>query len=187
MKKRTILAAGVLVLFLSGCHLFDNDPSGDDFGLGVLEPPTSTLEQFTSDWDCTSLNNSCQDVFELELTAGDSVSFATSAVGGSSASQIALYGPGTSLNGINLFTGSAHGWRCTRGDGCNTYSAGESFSGFLVAATGTYKFAVIRQWGSSCGNVGSYTATIQSESGFEILGQTMDDVAVFEDDWDCDD
>jgi hypothetical protein len=185
MKKRTILAAGVLVLFLSGCHLFDNDPNGEDFGLGGLEPPTSTLEQFTSDWDCTALNRSCQDVFELELTAGDTVSFATSAVGGGSVSQLALYAPGTTIDGTNLFTDSIHGYRCTMGDGCETYTAGESVTDFLVAVTGTYKFAVIRHWGHSCGNVGSYTVTIQSDSGFGILGQTMDNVAVHDDDYDC--
>ena len=190
MKKRTILAAGVLVLFLSGCHMFNTDPGGGVGELGLLTPPASTTEQITGDWDCqtaTDTTSSCQDVYEVQLSAGTTLNFGTSEVGGNTASQIAIYGPGDTVGGINLLTGLAMAFRCTPTANCGAHGAGESYSGFVVPTTGVYQFAVIRHHGASCGWTGTYTASLDASAGFTILGQTMDDATVQDDSWTCDD
>jgi len=190
MKKRTFFTAGVLVLFLSGCHMFNTDPSGGVGEISVLAPPTSSFEQFTGDWDCqgaTDTTLSCQDVFEVQLSAGTVLTFGTSAVGGNTASQIAIFAPGDSVDGTNLLTGTYGGFRCNSIENCSAYTAGESYTGFVVPSTGVYQFSVIRHHGYSCGWTGTYTAFIDADTGFTILGQTMDDTMVEDDTWTCDD
>jgi hypothetical protein len=125
-------------------------------------------------WSCLS-TQSCQDVFDFEMEAGSVLSIRISNVSAGSVAQIALYGPGTPLGGINLLTGNNKELRCTTGADCNGYTAGEQVTGFTLSQTGVYRLAVTRDWNNSCDPSGTYRVDISSSVAFKVLGVTGQD------------
>ncbi len=115
-------------------------------------------------WVCAD-SVSCQDVFDLDLTVGTTLSLRVNAVSQGSVAQIALYGPGVQLGGINLLTGDASELRCISASNCSLYTAGEHVDGFPIAQTGTYRLAITRDWGASCGGSGTYQLNISRFAG----------------------
>ncbi len=136
------------------------------------------------DWACESGDN-CQDVFDMELTEGSIMTFQATETTGGSVLQVALYGPGESLGGTNLFTGNANELRCNYVVGCNSNTAGQTVNDFVVPTSGLYRFAVTRDWGNSCGSSGTYRMVIDSETYFPGVDQTVDDELSLAPGWEC--
>jgi hypothetical protein len=117
----------------------------------------------------------CQDVFDFSVTAGSVLTIRVTNVAPGSASQIALYGPGAALGGMNLLTGTTNELRCTVAASCNLFTGGEQKVGVAAAQTGTYRIAVTRHWGLSCGSTGTYLLEVISTVAFEPGIQTVQD------------
>ncbi len=113
----------------------------------------------------------------MTLKSGQNVTFTVNNVTGGSVAQIALYGPGTALGGINLFNGTTKETRCNAGSGnCDTYTAGEKQT-IKINSTGTYRFAVTRDWDTSCGADGTFALVIDAQNGPLTPTQTVTDQA----------
>lgn len=138
----------------------------------------------SSGWNCAD-GVSCQDVYDIDFTVGSVVSFSVHDVSSGSVSQIALYGPGVPLDGTNLFTDDTNELRCTSGEGCDSYTAGEQYNDYIIPSTGTYRFAVTRDWGYSCDASGTYILTITSNLDFSNLGMSVDDQASLATGYEC--
>src|SRR5580765_1007876 len=65
-------------------------------------------------WTCPS-GQDCQDVFDITLAAGSTVSISVSGVSSGSVAQIALYAPAVALGGTNLLTTTTKELRCNPG------------------------------------------------------------------------
>jgi hypothetical protein len=104
-------------------------------------------------WTCPSSQN-CQDVFDFNVAAGSVLTIRVTNVSAGSVSPIALYAPGVALGGTNLLTGNSNELRCTTGSSCDDFVAGEHVDAISVQAAGTYRLAVTREWGTSCGGRG---------------------------------
>jgi hypothetical protein len=178
-KSSGVLALALLVLvaasaIMTGCD-DKNDPAS----------PASILSfDEVFDWACESGDN-CQDVFDMELTAGSIMTFQATETTGGSVLQVALYGPDEPLGGTNLFTGDTSELRCNYVSGCSNNTAGQMVNDFVVPADGTYRFAVTRDWGASCGGSGTYRLIIDSDTGFPGVTQTVDDEPSLATDWSC--
>ena len=128
------------------------------------------------DWACAS-GASCQDVFDVEFTAGSTVTFEAKDTTGGSVLEVALYAPGTALGGTNLWTGDTTELRCNFVAGCGNNTAGQTVSDFVIPADGVYRFAVTRDWGNSCGSSGTYHVVITSDTPIVSFNQSVNDVA----------
>lgn len=123
-----------------------------------------------SSWACT-VSESCQDVFDIGLRAGSTLSAEATAVTGASVVRLAAFAPGEPLSGTNLWTGSALDYSC---GGQNADAASPPLS---IAADGTYRIAFGRDWGTSAGGSGNYTASLVVQDGYgDAVVQTIDDV-----------
>jgi hypothetical protein len=134
------------------------------------------IRSFTANlgWTCANGVN-CQDVFDFEVTAGSVLTVKVLNVSSGSVAQIALYGPGSALGGINLFTGDTKELRCTSGNSCSDFTAGEHVDSYAATQDGVYRVAVTRDWGTSCGGTGTYRLEVSSSKGFVPDGQTAED------------
>lgn len=174
-----VLFFTVVAIAAVGCG--DDDPVNPPGGGG---PTGITSYDQTYDWAC-AFSEDCQDVFDIALTAGAMVNFSAIDITGNSVCQIALYGPGTALGGENLFTGTTDELRCNYVSGCGNNTGGQAVSNFEVPATGTYRLAVTRDWGNSCGGAGTYRLMITSDTKFSGVTQTVDDVQSLATTWTC--
>jgi hypothetical protein len=111
------------------------------------------------------------------MTSGTKVSFKVSNVSAGSVAELALYGPGSGLSGTNLFTGDATAVLCNRAASCSNNTSGQDIENFAITQTGTYRLAVVRNWGFSCESSGTYDLSVTSASTFQALGQTSNDTA----------
>jgi hypothetical protein len=107
---RSLLAVVGLAMALAAC-------GGDD------EPPTSapvyiTHYDRTQSWACDQ-SVSCQDVYNIDFTAGTIVSLGVVDLTDQSIAQIALYAPGVPLGGTNLLTGTANEYLCNTNGDCD--------------------------------------------------------------------
>lgn len=163
LTRKTLLL-GALLAVAAACS--DDSTNGGN-------PP---ITDFTGDfaWSCAD-GESCQDVFEFQVTAGTQLFIEVTQVSAGSVSQIALYGPGVPLGGTNLLTGTTNELRCTVAGDCGGYTAGESVGPVVLAASGTYRVAVTRDWGFSCANDGTYHLQVTASEPFTPLGQTVQD------------
>ncbi len=157
--RRSLRVAPLLLAaaLTSGCS--------DDEEEGVLQFIDTVIS-----WTCDG-GESCQDVFD----AGAEVTIDVHNVSAGSVAQIALYGPGVALGGTNLLTGTTNELRCDTTDDCNAHTAGVSYT-MTVPTSGTYRLAVTRDWGNSCGGSGSYDLEVTADEELEVGGQTADDV-----------
>lgn len=121
-------------------------------------------------WTCAN-NASCEDVYDVKLAAGATVTLTTSGVTADSAVRLAAFGPGVALNDTNLLTGLSFDRQCVaRGNNDAVV--------FRAVATGTYRIAIGRDWQLSSGGSGSYGLTIASDNTNAMLvQQTVDDGA----------
>jgi len=129
----------------------------------TINTPTSSA------WACGP-GVSCQDVFEVTLTAGSEVTITTSSITGNSVARLALFSPGTALSGTNLLTASAFDQSC---GGMNITESAT----LTVYETGTYRLAVGRDWGSSAGASGTYGLLVTEDQISVTPVQTIDDLA----------
>lgn len=140
--------------------------------------PSTGVTNFTGNfgWNCASGVN-CQDVFDFTVAAGSVLTVRVSNVSNESASQIALYGPGVALGGTNLLTGTTKELRCIVASSCSGFTAGEQKTGITATQAGTYRLAVTRDWGFSCGASGTYRVEMTSNVAFEVGNQSVQDGA----------
>lgn len=118
-------------------------------------------------------------MFDLRVVAGSVLNVSVTKVSAGSVSQIALYAPGVALGGANLLTGTTNELRCATLSGCTNpvYAAGEHKNGVTAATTVTYRVAVTRNWGISCGGSGTFRLDVTSTLPFQFLSQTVQDQA----------
>ena len=153
-----VSALGALVLFGPlGC--------GDDES---TDPPTGVLSyEVDGAWDCAT-SESCQDVYELDLPAGATLTVRVTAVTGASVPRLAVHEPGVDLGGINLLTGT------TQDRECVGQNQGDEVS-VAVGEEGVYMIVVSRDWGSSAGAAGTYHLTVAADLRFMVEGQPVQD------------
>ncbi len=125
-------------------------------------------------WTCATGTN-CQDVFNFTVVAGSVFTIRVNTVSSGSVAQLALYGPGVALGGINLLTGTTSELRCTNAGSCTAFTGGEQVNAITLAQGGTYRLAVTREWGNSCGGTGTYRLEVTSTVAFQVAGQTVED------------
>ena len=161
---------GLLVVLALGCS---NSPTSTD-----TNPPPSGVTTFSGNfgWNCASGIN-CQDVFDFTVAAGSVLTVRVNNVSADSASQLALYGPGVALGGINLLTGTTKELRCLVAASCSAFTAGEAKVGVTATQAGTYRLAVTRDWGLSCGATGTYHVEMTSNVAFQVGTQSVQDAA----------
>ncbi|MCP4549783.1 MAG: hypothetical protein GY835_25285 [bacterium] len=135
-------------------------------------------------WD-SEIGEDPQDVFDMNFKADTIVSLRATEVTGASVLQVALYGPGEPLGGTNLLTEDATELRCGWVDNCNNNTEGQTVIGFTIPETGTYRFAVTRDWGDSCGSSGTYYLHISSDTSFSGVTQTVNDEPSLAAEWSC--
>ncbi|HKP28320.1 MAG TPA: hypothetical protein VJU15_02920 [Gemmatimonadales bacterium] len=140
------------------------------------DEPSDGVTSFTGTygWSCAG-STSCQDVFDFSFPAGSVITFKVNNVSSGSVSQLAFYAPGVALGGVNLLTGNIKELRCTTAAGCEGFTGGEQVSSYAVANGGTYRIAVTREWGTSCGGTGTYHIEVSATKAFQALGQTRED------------
>ncbi len=126
-----------------------------------------TTQVIASGWSCAA-GSSCQDVYDLQVPAGATLTVNVGSVTGASVLRLALFGPGVALSGTNLLTGVAQDRMCMGQNQADGYV-------FTVAASGTYRLAVGRDWGSSAGSAGTYQLSLASSVPFSPQGQTVND------------
>ncbi|MCB9082346.1 MAG: hypothetical protein H6555_11620 [Lewinellaceae bacterium] len=152
-----------MALLVTACQKEDHSPGGE----------TEHFEQVYS-WKCSSGQN-CQDVFDFVFKKGMKVDFRVSNVTDGSVAQIALYAPGVALGGTNLFTGTTKELLCNLQADCSKNQNGQAVTSFTIPTDGTYRFAVSRNWGYSCGSTGNYRLMVHSSQAFKFDRQTADD------------
>jgi hypothetical protein len=148
---------------------------GDD---NSTSPGAATIKTFSQaeTFACPD-NTNCQDVFDMHFEAGSNVMFMAYKTTGGSIVQLALYAPGTALGSTNLFTNTANEYRCGPVTDCDSQPAGQMVASYIIPKTGTYRFAVTRDWAESCGGDGTYTVEITSDKGFTKPTRSANDKA----------
>ena len=148
--------------------------------------PSTGVTSFTGNfgWNCASGVN-CQDVFDFTVAAGSVLTVRVNNVALGSASRIALYGPGVALGGANLLTGTTNELRCIIANDCNLFTGGEQKVGVTATQVGTYRLAVTRDWGFSCGATGTYHVEMTSDVQFQVGVQSVQDAASLAPGYEC--
>lgn len=155
----------------------------------VPDDPTKIEGEFNSfekkfSWKCADGQN-CQDIFELEFAKGTKITFSVSEVSPGSTAQIALYFQDDAIGGLNQFTKTNKELRCNTVNDCNANTAGQKVKDYLTSSSGTYKLAVSRDWGSSCGGTGTYKLTLTADRNFKLDSQAGNDVISKTKEWEC--
>jgi len=127
------------------------------------------------EWECAQ-DVSCQDVFNIAFTAGTTVTFEVTDLSGDSIAQLALYAPGVALGETNLLTGTTNELRCNFVGNCGEMPD-QVVTDFALTDGGTYRLAVTRDWGVSCGGSGTFRLVINADSRFEFPVRTVNDAA----------
>ena len=156
---------------------------GDDDDAPNVPPTFVTHYDAPHEWVCAQDVN-CQDVFNIEFTAGTTVTFEVIDLTGNSIAQIALYGPGVSLGDTNLFTGTTNELRCNFVADCGEMPD-QVVSDLVLTDGGTYRLAVTRDWGSSCQGSGTFRLVINADSRFQFPVRTVDDAASLAPGYEC--
>ncbi len=138
-------------------------------------------------FDCSSsVGVNEQDVFNIDLSTGAVIDISLTEVTGGSTMQMALYGPGVPLGGLNLLTGLNSELFCGDDSNCSNNTEGPTVTSHTIDATGTYRIAVTRNHGYSCGTEGTFRLNIQSDVEFSAPIQTVDGAESQATSWNCD-
>ena len=132
-------------------------------------PVPQGLLQVSGTWGCGN-GVDCMDVYEISLTAGSALTVAVDQVSGASVPRLAVFGPGDSLAGRNLLTGTNLDRQCVG------QNVADSAGPIIAVETGVYRVAVTRDWGSSAGAAGAYRLNLTCDRPYTLLGQVMDNV-----------
>ena len=176
LRSLCVVAAVSLAL---GCSKSSTTPT-------TPTPPATGTTSFSGNfgWTCATGVN-CQDVFDFTVAAGSVLTVRVSNVEAGSASQIALYAPGTALGGTNLLTGTTKELRCTVAANCSLFTGGEQKVGITATQAGTYRLAVTRDRGVSCGATGTYRVELTSSIAFQTGVQSVQDQASLASGFEC--
>lgn len=121
-----------------------------------------------SGWQAT-VGLDAQDVYEFEFAAGALVTIDVTGITGTSMCRVALFAPGQPLSGTNVLTGTNFDASCGGQD------ADEVYDEVRITTSGLHRLAIGRDWGSSAGNNGLYTLGVTSNTGFGVVGQSLND------------
>ncbi len=136
-------------------------------------------------WECEQ-NETCQDAIALGVTGGSVVTFQATDITGGSVVQLALYAPGDTLGGVNLFTGDTSELRCNYvGGPCGDYTEGQMVKNFVIPGDGSYVLAITRDWINSCGGSGTYHLIVSSDQPILGVQQLVDDELSRASGWSC--
>ncbi len=141
-------------------------------GCEAANPPGSLTAQGT--WQCNA-GVSCQNVYDMKLQGGQDVTFTVNNLTGESVAQIALYGPGVALGGFNLINNTTKETLCGYTGSCATAVAQKQT--VHITQSGTYRFAITRNWGDSCGGSGTYGYDVNTQHGGILPTQTVTNTA----------
>lgn len=161
MRKllKYVLFSTTIICLLFAC-------SDDDDGNA---PKGYTLYENSGSWDC-ALSESCQDVYEFVFQSGSRVAVIIEEVTGGSVVRLAIHAPNVNLGGTNLLTGNSDDLMCTGPDEDATVP------NFIASSDGVYKIVITRDWGLSAGFDGTYNFVLFSDTSFEFVEQSIDDV-----------
>jgi hypothetical protein len=166
-----VLVLGLGVGLLTGCG------SDDDAAVIVVPPVFITSYDEILSWDCDT-GVSCQDVYNIQFAAGAVVDIGAIDVTGGSILSMAFYAPGVGLGDANILTGGTREeLLCNYVAGCESNTAGQSVTGLVIGAAGTYRLAITRDWNTSCGSAGDYRLMITSDLEFSTPINSGQDVA----------
>jgi len=110
-------------------------------------------------WSC-QVGDSCQDVYDIPLQSGSSLTLQATEVTGNSVARLAAYAPGSPLSGTNLLTGGSLDYSC------NGQDTNELAPPVSISSSGIHRIAFARDWGSSSGSSGSYRGSIIVTDGY---------------------
>ncbi|TGK19322.1 hypothetical protein EHO61_07575 [Leptospira fluminis] len=122
--------------------------------------PVSTQTISGDSWTCNlALYPNCENIYDVPVTAADTLSIAVTAVTGTSVVRLAVYAPGSALSGTNVLNGGTTDHTCPSPPTNANQNQSVTISQAL-STLGTYRIAVGRDWGSSAGGSGTYTLTL---------------------------
>ncbi len=159
------LLSYVLLFTTVSCFIF-NCSDDDD---GTVPEVGERLYETNGSWDCET-GESCQDVYEFDFESGSRVSLIIQEVTGSSVVRLTIHAPNVNLGGTNLLTGNTDDLRCTGQD------EDASIPNFIAPSDGVYKVVITRDWGSSAGADGNYNLVLFSDTNFQFIQQSVDDI-----------
>ena len=168
---KSLLKTGIMLIAVL---LLSTSCSNDDDST----PPGDRAYDANGAWNC-EINESCQDVYEFDFSAGSRIAIAVEQVTGGSVVRIAIHGPGNGLGGINLLTGTQNDLQCEAQD------ENVNIANFTAVTEGIYTLAVTRDWGASAGFDGTYSLSVISDTLFEFKDQTVEDVDSLAPDGEC--
>jgi hypothetical protein len=149
----------------------------------VAPPALITHYDQVHGWTCAQ-SVDCQDVYNIDFTAGTIVGIGVVDLTDNSIAQMSLYAPGVPLGGINLFTGTENEHLCNTIGDCNAMPD-QVVTDLALAQGGVYRLAVTRNWGESCGGTGTYRLVINSDKRFESPVRTVNDTATLAPGFEC--
>ncbi len=184
------------------CDKAERDCAGVCFGSATVddcgqcdENPANDCVQaveVSGQWACDD-DETCQDVWEIQLRRDSRVEVDVTEVTGDSVVRVAVFEPNANANGRNVLVGSNKDLLCT---GADESTSVEFATGDLP---GTWRIAIGRDTGASSGNTGTYTLAVATENGVQIGEEPLLDDAEtqadgarcgneyrFEGNWDCD-
>ncbi|PJZ68973.1 hypothetical protein CH373_07850 [Leptospira perolatii] len=109
-------------------------------------------------WSCSSLVN-CQNVYDVEFTATDTLTISVTSVTNASVLRLALYAPNVPLNGTNFLNGSTNDRTCPNPPTYLNQDQPDTVT-TSITSTGVYQVVVGRDWNSSANSGGNYTLTL---------------------------
>lgn len=129
--------------------------------------PGQTVFEKSTDW-VSPVNQSCRDVYDIDLRKGTRLSIQVSEISGSSDAQLAIYSPKSLIGGMNMLTGN------TNELSCGGQNVPESVVDVQIVEDGVHQFSISRNWGSSTGTTGDYKLTIIASERFYNIVEAVD-------------
>lgn len=141
--------------------------TANDVASGFTQAPGCQFAQTQNGaWSCGS--TSCTDVYEFFMPTNQTVSLAVTNVTGASTLRLALTGPGSATN---LLTGLNVDRKCRAQNANDT-------APFLIRTAGLYRWAVGRDFDTSAGTTGTYTAVFNAQRPSTFTRQVVNDATV---------
>lgn len=144
-----------------GADAFFERPQPDDQDLRTAAPGVQCDWSFdtSAGWACP-IDETCQDVFEIELLAGTSVSAVVRNVTGNSVVSAGLFPPGEGRGGTNAYTDDTTDYACFGP------SKEAPLPIYDVASDGMHELTIGRDGAASTGTTGTYDLRIEVRDGY---------------------